>query len=154
MLDMLQRDREFYESQDKKMRMKINNLARQMEEVKKESTKYKRLLEEMQNNRINPNDLAKIAHSMGISTNAAHMINEFKFKKGLDSSMDIDSMTDSSCYLSSNSSFSYESKERSCSNDLRASFDSNMEVSSKGSKRESKKAQPMITSPSRGGYQG
>ena len=45
----------------------------------------------------------------------------------IDSSMDMDqySMTDSSSYISDQSSFSIDSKDnRSCSNDLRKSFDS------------------------------
>jgi hypothetical protein len=46
--------------------------------------------------------------------------------RNIDSSMEVDqySMTDSSSYISNESSFSLDSKERSYSNDLRTSFDS------------------------------
>lgn len=52
--------------------------------------------------------------------------NDFRPGPHIDSSMEMDqySMTDSSSYISGESSFSLDSKDRSCSNDLRKSFDS------------------------------
>lgn len=40
-LALLQRDKDFYEGQDKKMRMKINTLVRTLNEVQKEALKCK-----------------------------------------------------------------------------------------------------------------
>ena len=40
-LALLQRDKDFYESQDKKMRMKINAIVRQLDEATKEVLKCK-----------------------------------------------------------------------------------------------------------------
>jgi len=92
MLALLQRDREFYESQDKKMRLKINNLARQVEDVQKENVKYKRLLEEMNNNRLSPQEFMKIAQQLGINTNREDLW-IFRIKnRAIDSSVEVDSM--------------------------------------------------------------
>ena len=72
----------------------------------------------------------KIAESLGISAEEQKeepkMLTKYGNTHGVDSSMEIDqfSMTDSSSYVSNESSFSIDSKERSCSNDLRKSFDS------------------------------
>ncbi len=41
LLDMLQRDREFYESQDRKMKLKIHALQKQFEEAQSEANKCK-----------------------------------------------------------------------------------------------------------------
>lgn len=65
-LALLQRDKDFYEGQDKKMRMKINTLGRQLDEIQNEAHKCKylwiflymmidkKLLEEINNNRLRP----------------------------------------------------------------------------------------------------
>eukprot|EP00347_Sterkiella_histriomuscorum_P019956 403339649 len=146
LLAMLQRDKDFYEGQDKKMRVKIGSIVKQLDEAQSELIKYKRLCDEINNNKLQPFEIQRIAGSLGIMAQGSGttLLSEMKSNDYLssmgmrqnqmlasgqpfDSSMEMDqySMTDSSSYISNESSFSLDSKERSCSNDLRKSFDSN-----------------------------
>ena len=133
LLAMLQRDKDFYEGQDRKMRMKVTHLCRQLDEAQIEALKYKRLMEEINGNKYKPNEVMRIADQLGISAATDDQYPDYflapRGKHGVDSSMeaDLNSMTDSSSYVSNDdSSFSLDSKGgRSFSNDLRRqSFDS------------------------------
>ena len=90
-------------------------------------------MEEINNNKYKPNEVMRIADQLGISAATDDQYPDYflapRGKHGVDSSMeaDLNSMTDSSSYVSNDdSSFSLDSKGgRSFSNDLRRqSFDS------------------------------
>ena len=86
----------------------------------------KRLLEEINGNKYKPQEVLRIAESLGLSGATGEALPEYARAGGVDSSMEVDSMTDSSSFVSGgSSSFSLDSKgERSRSTDLRQSFDS------------------------------
>jgi hypothetical protein len=117
LLAMLQRDKDFYEGQDRKMRLKVTNLGRQLEEAQQESLKYKRLLEEINGGKYQPVEVLRIADQLGISATS-----EDRYHISCkDSSVDEQhSATDSSSFVSGGdeSSFSLDSK-RSFSNEKR-----------------------------------
>ncbi len=117
--------------------MKVNTLCKQLEEAQHEALKCnftllyphldKRLMDEINSNKYKPAEVMRIAESLGISPNAEdYTVMDLRTKaREIDSSMDALSITDSSSYVSDQSScFSLDSKERSCSNDLRQSFES------------------------------
>ena len=60
LLAMLQRDKDFYEGQDRKMRMKVTHLCRQLDEAQIEALKYKRLMEEINGNKYKPQEVLRI----------------------------------------------------------------------------------------------
>ena len=128
LLDMLQRDKDFYEGQDRKMRMKVAHLCRQLEEAQQEALKYKRLMDEINGNKYNPSEVLRIADQLGISANSEDRYPGL-FASRKDSSVDDQhSITDSSSFVSGeDSSFSLDSK-RSFSNEQRQSFDSDMQA--------------------------
>jgi hypothetical protein len=117
LLDMLQRDKDFYEAQDRKMRMKVAHLCRQLEEAQQEALKYKRLMDEINGNKYNPSEVLRIADQLGISATSEDRY-PIWFGSRKDSSVDEqNSMTDSSSFVSGeDSSYSVDSK-RSFSNE-------------------------------------
>ena len=76
LLTTLQRDKDYYASQDKKMRRRISQVGKQLDEAHRELIKCncmliyldidKRLCDEISSNKLKPFEIQKIAGSLGI----------------------------------------------------------------------------------------
>jgi len=122
-LAVLQRDKEYYEAQNKKTMQKIVALTTQLDKANKDAPRYKKLLEEITSNRLKPSESSMIAQKMGIDSD--NNVRKSQMRYAMDSSIDME--TDNSSFVSGDSSFSYDRSERSFSTDIKNSLDSSQD---------------------------